>query len=48
MRTPELDADLPPVTIYCDPNLDRILYATWLLIAALVGAAAFVVWRIAK
>ncbi len=32
----------------CDPDLDRILYTTWLAIAALVGATAFVLWRVVR
>jgi hypothetical protein len=48
MRNPQLEENLPDVTIYCDPGLDRILYATWLLVAALVGAVAFVLWRVVR
>lgn len=48
MRNEELSDPLPPVTLAeCGTN-DRILYATWLLIAALVGAAAFVVWKVVR
>lgn len=49
MRNPQLEENLPPVTLaYCDPGIDRILYSTWLLIAALVGAAAVVLWKVLR
>ena len=49
MRNPELDTDLPPVTIaYCDPNLNRTLHAAALLCLAVAGAVVWLAWRVLR
>ncbi len=48
VRNPELDTDLPPVTIYCDPKLNRLLHAAALLCLAVAGVLGWVVWRVVR